>query len=256
MPWSIRRCCVCTSCAADACISASAASWVRAPSRSANRVANSAATSFERTRPAGRAFRDRPGEQAFGGGHRQQRGGHARAGAFAEDGDIAWVTAEFGDVVLHPRNASTRSRRYRLLSKLMLRRRQRRQVQTPQRAQPIVDRYVHAAAPGQRGAVVQRGCRAAQDVAAAVDEHHDRQRFPAGDFGCDHVESEAVLAHRLVPADAEHGVATLLRRTVGEAVAVPHARPGLGGLRRPESQRAQRAAEHTGWIASGSRRRG
>ena len=39
----------------------------------------------------------------------------------------------------------------------------------------------------------------------------------------------------LVPADTDQGVATLLGRAVGEAVAVPHPRPGLHGSRRAEA---------------------
>lgn len=92
----------------------------------------------------------------------------------------------------------------------------------------------------QRCAVVYRGCRAAQDVAPTVDEHHYRQRLGGWLFGCDDVEGETVLAAGLVPADAHHGVAALLRSTVGKRVAVPYARPGLRWLRRPESQRAHR----------------
>ena len=182
-----------------------------------------------------RALRDRAGEQAFGRGHRQQRGGDARARALAEDGDIARVTAELGDVVPNPLQSQHQIAQIQVAVDGDVRGRQRRQVQTAQHAEPVVDRYVHAAAARQRGAVVYRGRRAAHDVPAAVDEHHHRQRFFAGLFGGDDVEGEAVFAHGLVLADTDQGVATLLGCAVGEAVAVPHARPGLGGQRRPES---------------------
>ena len=59
-----------------------------------------------------------------------------------------------------------------------------------------------------------------------------------GGLGRDHVERQAVLAHRLVLADAEQRVLALLRCAVGEPVAVPHAGPRLDGLRRAVAQRA------------------
>ena len=74
------------------------------------------------------------------------------------------------------RSAITRSRRNRLSSIVTLARRQRRQVQAAQRAEPVVHRDVHAARARQCGAVIDRRRRAAQDVAAAVDEDHHRQR--------------------------------------------------------------------------------
>lgn len=73
-----------------------------------------------------------------------------------------------------------------------------------------------------------------------MDEDHDRQRLCGSGFGRDDVEGEAVFAHGLVFTDADHGVATLLRCAVGEAVTVPHPQPRLGRLRRPESQPPQR----------------
>ena len=59
-------------------------------------------------------------------------------------------------------------------------------------------------------------------------------------FGVDDVQRQAVLAHRLVLADAEQRVHALLRRAVGEPVAVPHARPRLHRLRRAEPQTPHR----------------
>ena len=236
MPCSIRRCCAFISSAVDACMTALAPSWLRTPSRPANRPANSAAISFDRTRPDAGLSADRAGEQAFGRGHRQQRGGDARTRALAEDGDIARVTAELGDVVPNPLQSQHQIAQEQVAVDGDVRSRQRRQVQTTQHAEPVVDRHVHATAARQRGAVVDRGRRAAHDVPAAVDEHHHRQRFFAGLFGGDDVEGEAVFAHGLVPADTDQGVATLLGRAVGEAVAVPHPRPGLHGSRRAEPQ--------------------
>ena len=61
-----------------------------------------------------------------------------------------------------------------------------------------------------------------------------------GRFRCDDIEREAVLAHRLVFADAEHRVAAFLGCAIGEAVAIPHTRPRFGRLRRPKSQRTDR----------------
>ena len=74
-------------------------------------------------------------------------------------------------------NASTRSRRYRLLSMVMSGVDSDDRSRQPSAPEAVVDRYVHTSAAGQRGAVVQRSGRAAQDVAAAVNEDHDRQRF-------------------------------------------------------------------------------
>ncbi len=108
--------------------------------------------------------------------------------------------------------------------------RQRRQVQTTQRAQPVVHRHIHATPTCHRRAVVDRRRGAAHEVAAAVDEHHDRQRVVGRTFGGDDVERQAVLAHRLVFAWREDGVLALLRRAVAESVAVPHARPRLHRL--------------------------
>ncbi len=76
-----------------------------------------------------------------------------------------------------------------------------------------------------------------------MDEHHYRQRLGGWLFGCDDVEGETVLAAGLVPADAHHGVAALLRSTVGKRVAVPYARPGCAGCG------ARNRSEPTGALA-------
>ncbi len=73
-------------------------------------------------------------------------------------------------------------------------------------------------------------------------EHHDGQRFAAGILGGDDVECQAVLAPRLKLAGPDDGVAALLRSAFGERMAVPHTRPRLDRLRRPESQRPDRRA--------------
>lgn len=79
-----------------------------------------------------------------------------------------------------------------------------------------------------------------------MDEHHDGQRPLGRRLRRDDVEGEAVLAHGLIAAaeagEAEQGVTALLRRAIGEAVAVPYARPRLRGLRRAEAQVAHRRA--------------
>ena len=118
--------------------------------------------------------------------------------------------------------------------------RQRRQIQTAQRTEAIVDRYVDTAAASQARPVVDRGGRAPQDVSAAVHEDHDGQRLGFRRFRCDDIKCETVLPHRLVFTDADHRVATLLRCALGEAVAIPHTSPRLGGLRRPKPQRTNR----------------
>ena len=139
------------------------------------------------------------------------------------------------------RSAITRSRRNRLSSMVMSRVGQRRQVEAPQRAQPVVHRDVDTALARQRRAVVDRRRRAAEEVAAAVDEHHHRQRRRRG--GVLGVTTLSVRQSSLIgwylptPSD---GVHALLRRAVAEPVAVPHARPRLHRLRRAQPQRTHR----------------
>ena len=189
-------------------------------------------------------LRDRLGEKAFRRWHGQQGGDRVRPGALAEDGDVVRITAERGDVVAHPLQRQHEVAQIEIVLDGDVRGGQRREVHAAQRAEAVVHRHVHAAPAGQGRAVVKGRGRAAQDVAAAVDEEHHRQRVMfghrSGPLRGDDVESQAVLAHRLVAAQAGQGVAALLRGAVGEAVAGPHPRPRLRRLRRPEAQQAHR----------------
>ena len=91
-----------TSSAGRAAITAWAPSSLRAPSSAANLVGVLARHIRGADHSGGRALRNRLGEQAFGGGHGQQRGDGVRAGALAEDRHVVGVAAEHRDVVAHP----------------------------------------------------------------------------------------------------------------------------------------------------------
>jgi hypothetical protein len=96
-----------------------------------------------------------------------------RAGTFTEDRDVVRITAESRDVVPDPAQRHHQIAQKQIALARDIPRRQRRQIKTTQRAEPIVDRYIHTAAASQARTVVNRRGRAAQDVAAAVHEDHD-----------------------------------------------------------------------------------
>ena len=154
------------------------------------------------------------------------------------------------------RSAITRSRRNRLPSMVTSARRQRRQVQTAQRAQPVVHRDVDAAAPGQRRTVVDRRGRTADDVAAAVDEDHHRHRFVASPLRARRRSasgSPRPSAGTCRPRErCTCAAAGRSWRTRGSSAHRATAAPAAA----PETAADPPAAGRTEWIATGARRRG
>ena len=192
--------------------------------------------------PVGRTFGDRTREQPAGGGNCQQGGNRVGARALAEDRHPVRVAAEGADVVAHPLQREHEVAQEQIAFDRVIRRRQPRQIEATERPEPVVRRHEHAAAAGQRRAVVQRCRRAAQHVSAAVDEKHHRQRLGGWAGRCNDVDGQAVLAHRLVLVDPDQGVAAALRRAEREVVAVANPAPRDRRLRRTVSQPPHRWA--------------
>ena len=190
--------------------------------------------------PACRTLRDRLCEQALGFGNRKQSGDGMRACALAEDRHVVRIATEHGRVVANPAQRHHQVAQKEVVIDRDFRGRQCRQVHAAERTQPVVHRHVHATTPGERRPVEDRGRRATQDVTAAVDEEHHRQRTVGLRLGRHHVQREAVLAHGLIFADAEEGVLALLRRAIRVPVAVANARPGLHRLGCAQAQPAHR----------------
>ncbi len=182
------------------------------------------------------------GEKAFGGRDGEQRGDRVRACTLAEDRHIVGVAAEHRDVVADPPQRHHEVPQVQVVVDGDVLIGQRRQVQAPQRAEPVVHRHVHAPLACQRRTVIDRGGRAAHEVAAAVDEDHDRQRRLCRSLRRRDVERQAVLAHRLILAGGQDRVRALLRRAVAESVAVPNTRPWLDRLRSAQPQPSHRRA--------------
>mgnify|MGYP000013398560 CR=1 FL=1 len=80
------------------------------------------------------ALEDRTVEQPLGGGHRKQRGDAAGAGGFAEHGHRIMVSAESGDVLLHP------AQRCNLIEEPTVGR-STREGREPFGVQPVVERH-------------------------------------------------------------------------------------------------------------------
>ena len=182
-----------------------------------------------------RALGDRPVEQAAGSGYRHQRRHRDAARRLAEDRHVAGVAAERGDVVAHP------LQRRDLVAEAEVR------VERPlgggiagdvgeaERAEPVVERDVDdVAGAGERVPGVPRHGRRPDAERAAVDPHHHGPRR-AGRRRRDHVDRQAVFAHRGAAARAEQvEPATLLRRHRAERGRVAHSRPRLRWPGRPE----------------------
>ena len=105
------------------------------------------------------------GGTALGGGHRKQRGDAAGAGGFAEHGHRIMVSAESGDVLLHP------AQRCNLIEEPTVGR-STREGREPFGVQPVVERHhddlsAASAAPSKSGSPTIRR------VSAAMDPHHD-----------------------------------------------------------------------------------
>ncbi len=105
-------------------------------------------------RDRGGALRDGPVEQSRRGGTGHQRGEDAGAGGFTEQRDIVGVTTECRDIALHP----VQGRKHVAHTDIGLESGpERRQIQEPQRTQPIVHRHHHDVTAGsQLATAVQR----------------------------------------------------------------------------------------------------
>ena len=129
----------------------------------------------DRRREVGREERarhglgDGPAEQAPGVVHREQRGDHAGPGRLAEHGDVGRVAAEALDVVPDP--AQRRDR----VEQAAVGRERRRSARSPPRQAGSCSETKTAPPRRERRAVVAGAARAEQ-VRAAVDPDHDRQR--------------------------------------------------------------------------------
>lgn len=182
-------------------------------------------------RGGGRGLGDGAVEQARRQRRGEQRGHAARAGGFAEDGDIARVAAEGRGIVAHPAQGGDLVVQAQIRHEFVT---ERGQVEEAQRTQPVVDSdHDHIAGLGQPFAVVDGlGC-GAQAERAAVQPHHDRAEFVARIGGGPDIEPQAVLAHAQAAVDGDE--ARRLRRDIAEVGAVADAGPGQRGLRRAEA---------------------
>ena len=174
---SISRFCAATNSAGEAVISAWVASCLPAPSmRGEPRRRTRAATSLDRVMPLAGLSEITWAKSPSASGECQQRDDGMRAGAFAEHRHIVRVAAEHRDVVFDPAQRQDQIAQKQVAVEGDVRRRQRRQIQTTQRAEAVVDRDIDTAALGQARPVVDRCGRAAHDVSATVHEDHDGQR--------------------------------------------------------------------------------
>ena len=216
-----------------------------------------AGRALARVRRGGRrALGDRPVEQAAGGGYRHQRRHRDAARRLAEDRHVAGVAAERGDVVAHPLQRRDLVAEAEVGVERPLGRGVAGDVGEPERAEPVVERDVDdVAGAGERVPGVPRHGRRPHAERAAVDPHHHRPRR-AGRRRRDHVDRQAVFAHRGAAARAEQvEPAALLRRHRAERGRVAHARPRLRRPGRPEPplprrrRRVRDAAPHAQVVA-------
>ena len=112
----------------------------------------------------------------------------------AEDGNLAGVAAEVGDVLLDPGKRGDDVLQAEVAglgeSAAVLRERERTQC-----AEPVVDRHAHHAARRRETSSVRGGLRVRAELEpAAVDVHGHRQRRPGRRRGSPHVQVQAVLA--------------------------------------------------------------
>jgi hypothetical protein len=179
------------------------------------------------------ALGDGAAEQSLAQRARQQRADAEGAGGLAGDGNLAWVAAEAGDVVLHPLQGRD------LIEQtdgagVGERRVEGGQVGEAEGAEPVVDAdHDDVAVQREAGAVVPGHRALTVAVAAAVNPYQHRPACVVGGWGA-HVEAQAVLvpAYRRVGGQAAGG---RLRGGRPESGRRAHVAPGLGGLGRPEA---------------------
>ncbi len=113
--------------------------------------------------------------------------------------------------------------------------------QEPKRPEPVIDGDNDDAVPGEVCTVIEFLRSRAEDIAAAMDPEHDRQRPFAPADGSPHVEIEAVFAcfgAELHPGEHRQQGHRFLRGGRAEVEAFPHSRPGMRRLRSAPAQLA------------------
>ena len=178
------------------------------------------------------AFADRAGHQASRERRRHQRADGNRPRRFAGDGHPRRISAERGDVLLHP------PQRGHLVEQAVVARgvvrrllRQLRMHEEAEDVRAVVQRHRDDALAGHALAVIPRlGAVAVLESAAEdVDEH--RQLLAARLRGRPDVQVEAVLAHAVAAEPVVRVRGEPLHAGGAERVGVAHARPVLHRLR-------------------------
>jgi len=168
------------------------------------------------------------------------------AGRLARDRHLRRITAERGDVLLHPFERGdlveeAEAARARLVA----------DVEEARRAEPVIQCHRDHAVARERRSVVEPDRAGAPLEAAAVNPHEHRQRGKPG-CRCPDVQVEAVVALRHPPRQARGIDRALagLRADVAEPARIAYALPPRDANRRGESPPADRrfgagdAAEH------------
>lgn len=155
----------------------------------------------------GRRLGDGTVEQPLGRGGGEQRRHEAAAGRLAEHGDPARVSLKNAMLSCTQGSARSTSFRARLRSNPPCGQ-EPRQVDEAEGAEPVVDRHDDdVAGVHERGRVEEGLAGCPEGVRTAVDPHHDGARGVVG--GREHVQREAVFAHRGVRVERNGGVRLL-----------------------------------------------
>ena len=176
------------------------------------------------------ALGDRPVEQALGGGQGQQRAHAHRAGGLAEDGHVARVAPERGDLVVHPpeRRGLVEDAVDAARAVLVA---EGAEPEEAQRPEAVVDaHHDDVASAHEAGTVVPGRGRGAAGEAAAVEPHEHRAGPVVARRGL-HVEGQAVLRRDHL-GTAEHRLEAtgVLPRRRPERPCIAQLRPRLRGI--------------------------
>ena len=183
---------------------------------------------------SGSALEDRPAEQAFCRRHRQQRRDAERPGGLAEYRDIARITAEGGDVLLHPLQGRHLVEQSAVGTGVV-------QEEEAVAAETVVNGHAYDAVAREAVPGVLGDGPGAVHERASVYPHHDREAGAAGIRGPD-VQVQAVVAgyHRI----REKLVVRFRVPRLGDCRTVchdvPDTIPCLWTYRRPHPVRAER----------------
>ena len=190
----------------------------------------------ERLRPAvgefarvdgvrGRALRDRAREQPASGRCCHEGGDGVASGRLAEDRDVSRVASECGDVVAHPLEGGDLVAQAEVVLDGALRRRILAEMEPSERPEAVVETDVDdSSAAHEALALAGKVLRRSRAVAAAVNEHHDRQG-EAAFGGSEHVDGEAVLAGGDLWARTAKLTVVELRRDLAVPAGVADTRP-------------------------------